>query len=183
MSAAAEARGAAVELLEIAHAFDYPRAEFWEQIDPGRTQGEREEEYQSAFDIGGASLYEGFHRASEGREGILEDVMRFYSFFDLHLSETERDYPDHLVTELEFLSFLAMKEAEAKAQGEDARPFQLAQRDFISRHLGIWLPAFARKLDAVGCESPIYPSLASALQELIEARSRRLEGELEGGAS
>ena len=183
MSAAAEPREAAVELLRIARALDYPRPEFREQIDPGRTQGEREEDYQSAFDVDGAALYEGFHRGSEGREGILEDLIRFYSFFDLRLSETERDYPDHLVTELEFLSFLAMKEADADAQGGDVRPFQLAQRDFISRHLAIWLPALARRLEAAGCESPLYPGLASTLQELIEARGRALKQELEGGTS
>jgi DMSO reductase family type II enzyme chaperone len=183
MSAAAEPREAAVELLKIAHAFDYPRPEFWEQADPGRTRSEREADYQGAFDVDGASLYEGFHRGSEGREGILEDLMRFYAFFDLRLSETERDYPDHLVTELEFLSFLAVNEADAKAEGKDARPFQLAQRDFISRHLGIWLPALAHKLQSAACESSNYPGLASALQKSIEVRRRELEKEIEGGKS
>jgi hypothetical protein len=98
---------------------------------------EPEDDYQSAFDVGGASLYEGFQRGSEDREGILEDAMRFYSFFELRLSETARDYPDRLVTKLGFPSFRATREADAKAQGEDTRPFQLAQRDFISRNLGI----------------------------------------------
>ena len=93
MSAAAEPREAAVELLRIARALDYPRPEFREQIDPGRTQGEREEDYQSAFDVDGAPLYEGFHRGSEGREGILEDLIRFYSFFDLPCGRHSPAYP------------------------------------------------------------------------------------------
>ena len=197
MSAATDPIKAAVDLLRIACAFDFPRPEFWEQVEgravndligsaesrviPRRTQAEREADYQGAFDIDGAPLYEGFHRGTEGREGILEDVMRFYSFFDLRLSETERDYPDYLVTELEFLSFLVMMEADAKARGNDPRPFQLAQRDFTSRHLGIWLPALARRLEATGCESTIYPDLAEALQKFVEARHDWLQEELEGG--
>ena len=182
MSAAAEPREAARELLGMARAFEFPLPGAGNRIE-GRTQSELEADYQSAFDVNGASLYEGFHRGGDGREGILEDVMRFYAFFDLRLSETERDYPDHLVTELEFLSFLAAREAEAAEKGDDPRPFQLAQRDFISRHLGIWLPALARRLETAGCGSTVYSGLASALQELVEEHRRRLEEELEGGTS
>ena len=206
MSAAAEAGEAGIDLLRIARAFDFPRPEFWEQVEgravgeliepaeakqpggaghviPRRTQAEREDEYQDAFDIDGTPLYEGFHRGAEGREGILEDVMRFYAFFDLRLSENQRDYPDHLVTELEFLAFLAMQEANAGAQGKDHRPFQRAQRDFIARHLGIWLPSLKRRVAERCPASSVYSGLAAALHEFVQSRHQWLQKELEGGMS
>ena len=182
MNIAGSPSEAARELLEMARAFELPRPQRDQDFE-GSTHDEREADYQSAFDVDGASLYEGFHRPGEGREGIFEDLMRFYAFFDLHLCETERDYPDHLVTELEFLSFLAAGEAEAAVQNRDPRPFQLAQRDFISRHLGIWLPALERRLETAGCESTIYPGLARALRELVDERRDRLEQELQGDMS
>ena len=204
MSAIAEAAEIATSLSRMARAFDFPRPEFWDQVEgramseligpveapahgarviPGRTQAEREEDYQDAFDVDDSPLYEGFHRGAEGREGILEDVMRFYGFFDLHLNENERDYPDHLVAELEFLAVLALQEANAKAHGKDPRPFQRAQRDFIARHLGIWLPSLKRRIAERCPASSVYSGLAAALLEFVQSRHQWLQKELEGGMS
>lgn len=204
MSAIAKGVEIATSLSRMARAFDFPRPEFWDQVEgramseligqveapahgarviPGRTQAEREEDYQDAFDIDDSPLYEGFHRGAEGREGILEDVMRFYAFFDLHLNENERDYPDHLVAELEFLAFLALQEANAKAHGKDPRPFQRAQRDFIARHLGVWLPSLKRRIAERCPASSVYSRLAAALHEFVQSRHQWLQKELEGGMS
>jgi len=195
MSAAPEVLDSTAGLVALARAFDYPRADFWDEIEenvpdewglpslPRRAQPEREEDYARAFNIDGMPLYEGFHRGAEGREGILEDVMRFYAFFDLKLSETQRDYPDHLVTELEFLSYLAMREAEAIGDGSDATPYQRAQRDFIVRHLDLWLPSFARRLNLLQEPASMYGPLASSLLRLVRSRSDRLNRQLEGAFS
>jgi len=44
---------------------------------------------------------------------ITEELLRFYEHFQVKLSDKERDYPDHLVAELEFMAYLAKKEVEA----------------------------------------------------------------------
>ena len=98
----------------MAQLFSYPNPEAWQRlvehrlIDPSLGQEVLEADYLAAFELGrGKSpvpLFEGMHRGDQGREGVLEDLLRFYEFFDVKLSETDREYPDHLVTELEFLA-------------------------------------------------------------------------------
>jgi DMSO reductase family type II enzyme chaperone len=171
MTPATQTAAAVAEPLRFARAFGYPRAD------------SRQADYHQAFDVDGSALYEGFHRPADGREGIFEDVMRFYDFFDLRLNDAERDYPDHLVTELEFLSYLAQKESEARARGADPAPFLRAQRDFIARHLGVWIPAFAARLEKAECASRHYADLAAELRAFVLERGRALEKELEGAKS
>ena len=43
--------------------------------------------------------------------------------------------PDHLVVELEFMAALAEMEQLTVAAGDPAATYQLAQRDFLARHL------------------------------------------------
>jgi TorA maturation chaperone TorD len=53
-----------------------------------------------------------------------------------------------MTTELEFLHYLAYREAEALEEGEDAGPYRRAQRDFIERHPGKWVPMLVQRLEA-----------------------------------
>jgi len=94
---------------------------------------------------GGASL----HGSAYGAGGMkdMEEVMRFYRHFGLALAETPRELPDHLATELEFLHFLAFREAGTLAAGADAGPWQRAQRDFVVRHPGRWVPQLRRRVE------------------------------------
>lgn len=174
--------------LTFARAFDYPRAEFWEgaevefvadNIVSHLSQEAREVEYVNAFELGGVLLYEGLHRRDEGREGILEDLLRFYHFFDLRLSADRRDYPDHLVTELEFMGYLASREAAALGHGEDPSPYRKAQWDFLARHLSVWVPLLEERI--AKCFPPSdYRQLASLLAAFIERERKRLDSSLEG---
>lgn len=167
--------------LGMAQLFSYPNTETWGLltehglVDPAIGQEDMETEYIAAFEVGRnsspASLFEGMHRGDAGRDGILQDLMRFYEFFDVRLSENDREYPDHLVTELEFLAWLCMQEQAAEGKGNDAEPFRRAQRDFITRHLAAWLPEFSRKLEATDTE---YAQYGILLAELVEAHRGRL---------
>lgn len=74
----------------------------------------------------------------------MEECVRFYHHFGLALSEAPRELPDHLVTELEFLHYLAFRAAEALERGEDPGAFRRAARDFALRHPG----RFLKKLEA-----------------------------------
>ncbi len=191
----------------LARAFDYPQAELWDQLEgkrlrdimhdsavdelpmlrldsviPYRTQAQREEEYLSTFELGGVPLYEGLHRKDAGREGILEELMRFYEFFGLRIRDQGRDYPDHLVIELEFMAYLAAREELALQEGGDVAAYRRAQRDFIVRHLGPWVPLFC---DRVRKHDPcsIYATLAAWLAAFVLEQKERLELNIEGEES
>jgi len=167
--------------LAMARVFSYPTPETWRRmsehglVNAELTQETLEAEYLAAFEVGrdtaAVPLFEGMHRGDLGRDGILEDVQRFYEFFDVKLSETDRDFPDHLVTELEFLAWLCMREQAAQREGRDVEPFRRAARDFLARHLAAWLPEFRRKLEAT---DTAYAQYGQALTELVEAHRSRL---------
>lgn len=150
--------------LAMAHAFSYPDRE------------DLEADYLAAFEMGrgmaAVPLFEGMHRGDLGREGILEDLLRFYEYFGVRLNESNLEYPDHLATELEFLAWLCLQEQAAGREGRTVQSFRLAQRDFIDRHLAAWLPAFRRRLEASGTS---YAEYGSALGELVDDHRRRLE--------
>lgn len=170
--------------MAMAQVFSYPNAESWPRlgelglVDPGITLDAMEAEYMAAFEVGReaspAPLFEGMHRPDSGREGILEDLLRFYEFFDVKLSGTDREYPDHLATELEFLAWLCLQEQAAMQAGRDAEPFRRAARDFLSRHLAAWLPAFRRRLEAT---DTAYARYGVVLNDLVEGHGERLGSE------
>jgi DMSO reductase family type II enzyme chaperone len=173
--------------LAMAQVFSYPTTETWRRmrehglVNDDLTLEVLESDYLAAFEVGPVPLFEGMHRGDLGRDGILEDLLRFYEFFDVKLSDTDRDFPDHLVTELEFLAWLCMREQTAQREGRDAEPFRRAARDFLVRHLAAWLPEFRRRLEATGTA---YGRYGQALGELVEAhRSRLDEQPQESGAT
>jgi len=165
--------------LGMAQLFSYPNPETWKRlaehgvVDPALGQEAMEAEYLAAFEVGRDSppvpLFEGMHRGGTGRDGVSEDLLRFYEFFDAKLCEADREYPDHLVTELEFLAWLCMQEH--RAAGGDAESFRRAARDFLTRHLAAWLPEFRRKLEATGTA---YAQYGTALAELVDTHRGRL---------
>ncbi len=105
-------------------------------------------EYIRLFDVGVGGppcpLYGGHYGSARMR--AMEETMRFYNHFGLSLSTKERELPDHLVTELEFLHYLSFCETQALHAGRDAGAFRRATRDFIERQVLKWLPQMAGKL-------------------------------------
>ena len=170
--------------LGMAQLFSYPNTETWKRltahglIDPALSQEALEAEFLAAFEVGRDAppvpLFEGMHRKEAGRDGILEDLLRFYEFFDVQLSEADREYPDHLATELEFLAWLCMQEQATEQKGGDAESLRRAARDFLSRHLAAWLPEFRRKLEAT---DTAYAQYGAVLAELVEDHRSRLGNE------
>lgn len=167
--------------LAMARLFSYPTAESWQRltehglVDPQLSAEDLQAEYVAAFEVGrdaaAVPLFEGMHRENMGRDGILEDLLRFYEFFDVRLSEEERDYPDHLVTELEFLASLCHREWVAQERGWNTEPYRRATQDFLERHLAAWLPEFTRKLEIT---KTAYEKYGSMLCKLVEEHRRQL---------
>jgi DMSO reductase family type II enzyme chaperone len=171
--------------MAMARLFSYPNQEAWVKlsehglVDQALDQEEMEAEYLAAFEVGRDTppvpLFEGMHRGETGRSGVLEDLLRFYEYFDAQLSDMDREYPDHLVTELEFLAWLCQLEHGVQQKDGDATPFRRAARDFLERHLAVWLPEFRRKLEAT---NTAYGQCGTALSELVAVHQGRLGEQL-----
>lgn len=180
----AEAGTVARAYLTMAQLFSFPSMDVWERlsgagvVDASLTQEGLEAEYLAAFEMGRdgppVTLFEGMHRGDLGRDGVFEDLLRFYEFFDVKLSESDREFPDHLVTELEFLGWLSMQEEAAERAGRDAEPFRNAERDFLTRHLCAWLPVFRKRLEAT---NTAYAQYGALLADVVEAHRSRLRSE------
>jgi putative dimethyl sulfoxide reductase chaperone len=104
------------------------------------------------------SLYEGMSTNAAERIGILLELKAFFSQFGLTMNKELGELEDNLTAELEFMQFLAAKEAEAIQTGRDPKPYRLAQCDFLTRHLGAWLPSLAQSAGEV--TSSFYRSAA-----------------------
>lgn len=117
-----------------------------------------ESRYIMTFDVGAprppCSPYEGIYREGVPRQKRLLAIATFYKHFGLKMSEEEgkRELPDHIAAELEFMHFLTFKEAQAREKLDEdlMRGYVLAQRDFLARHLTLWLPKFAERLATTG---------------------------------
>lgn len=132
-------------------------------------------EYTRLFDAGASGppcpLYGGLYGGA--RMKTMEENVRFYNHFGLTLSEEQRELPDHLSTQLEFLHYLSYREAEALEQGTDAGPYQRAQRDFVERQPGRWMPDLVGKL-AQNDAHPFFRALVASLADLLAWDQRRV---------
>jgi DMSO reductase family type II enzyme chaperone len=140
----------------------------WEGLRDAGDGDDLEVEYTRLFDVGVSGppcpLYGGLYGGA--RMKTMEEAVRFYNHFGLTLSESPRELPDHVTTQLEFLHYLAFREAEALGQGEDPGAFMRAQRDFLERHPGKWVPKLCARLDQ---QDPMrfFPALARGLERFL----------------
>ncbi len=144
----------------------------WEALGNAAGSGEPDDnlavQYTRLFDVGvpgpPCPLYGGLY-ASE-RMKTMEEALRFYRHFALATSPSQKELPDHLTVELEFLHFLTFKEVECLAGAGDPGPFRRAQRDFIARHPGRWVPELCERLNKHD-SSAFFRELAAALRAFL----------------
>ena len=106
------------------------------------------EEYTRLFEFGDISLYESdyiFDVTSPSKLYLKADVSGFYKAFGLKHSG---DLPDHISAELEFLSFLFIKEAFALMEGDEDKVGLVrdARVKFWREHLGSWYGKLVEKV-------------------------------------
>ena len=106
------------------------------------------EEYTRLFEFGDISLYESdyvFDVTSPSKLYLKADVSGFYKAFGLKHSG---DLPDHISAELEFLSFLFIKEAFALMEGDEDKIGLVrdARMKFWGEHLGSWYRKLVEKV-------------------------------------
>lgn len=103
------------------------------------------------------------------QSAIMADIAGFYRAHGLQAGGTERERPDHITVELEFMAFVAKKEA--LALRHDAAENAVICRDtasaFLRDHVGCWGPAFGLRARAVS-SSPWYSTLGELLALWIE---------------
>jgi DMSO reductase family type II enzyme chaperone len=150
----------------------------WDALgDAGGGEDDLAIEYTRLFDVGASGppcpLYGGLYGGA--RMKTMEETVRFYNHFGLTLSDSPREMPDHITTELEFLHFLAFREAEVLHGGGDPGPFRRAQRDFAARHPGRWVPKLRARLEAQE-PMPFFRELVCQLERfLIHDQNRLVE--------
>ncbi len=148
----------------------------WEEVDP---------EFIETFDMSPTGavpcpLYEGLVRRDQTRQEVFEDLLRFYEHFGVSFREEQREYPDRLCVELEFVAYLAQAERQALESGRQPRPLRLAQRDFLERHLLAWFPLVNQKIpNATG--EPFYVRAGSSLGRLLRNHHQYLQERLATG--
>lgn len=116
-----------------------------------------------------------------GQDGLFQQpqqlakITGFYEAFGLRPRQAERERPDHISCELEFLEFLSLKEACALLRNDDSM-LQETRKGiclFLQNHVGRFALAFARELKK--CEpAEFFGSVADVLFALIHFECPRL---------
>ncbi len=103
-----------------------------------------------------------FVRRDKG--AVLADIAGFYHAFGFEITEEFREKHDHLLAELQFTAMLLVLLARALEDGraEPAEVTRAALRSFLEDHLGVWLGAFAERLEGVS-ELPYFVAVSRAL--------------------
>ncbi|MFQ5762167.1 MAG: molecular chaperone [Candidatus Bathyarchaeia archaeon] len=93
------------------------------------------------------------------------DVAGFYRAFGLKPS---KEHPDHLVSELEFMGLLCLKEANAVAHNmvEEADVCKEAQKKFLSEHLTPWMQPLENKVKERS-KLQVYPVLLELIRRFV----------------
>ncbi|MBT3497142.1 MAG: hypothetical protein HOG20_04150 [Candidatus Marinimicrobia bacterium] len=92
-----------------------------------------------------------------------EEVTRYYEYFGYEINENSQWESDHLAIELEFLHFLCQGEMTSG----DALSFQLAQKDFIERHINLWVSSIIYRLKKQ-IAHPYWSSIFTTLDDFLQ---------------
>lgn len=110
-----------------------------------------------------------------GQPFDIADLNGFYAAFGFELAQDAPSPPDHLGTEIEFLSLLHLKKAVALQKGQlrSVRIIDQAMARFLEDHLGRWTAAFAAALQEASAAAP-FALLATVLRKAGAAECARL---------
>ena len=132
-------------------------AELWEELSPeGKFPGfswfpdfeSYEAAYIALFDVGAPEppvpLCESAHDKSTTPQELVLENTHFYEVLDLHVNPS-LTVPDHLITQLEFLSAVAYVR-EHTSDVSQQRVMSRLEHDFLQRHLLNWIGTAEEKL-------------------------------------
>jgi TorA maturation chaperone TorD len=106
---------------------------------------------------------------------VMADIAAFYRAHGLQLGGMIRQRPDGIGPQLEFMGFLALKQAHALTTGTlDLADICVdTQRSFLADHLGSWGPEYGRRMAAVA-DHDFYRAVGSFLAMWLDADMERL---------
>jgi TorA maturation chaperone TorD len=107
---------------------------------------------------------------------VMADIAGFFGAHGVQVGASERERPDHIGAELEFMSLLARKEAHAVRAGlaEPRDECRRTEAMFLRDHLGCWGPSFGRRVEQLAA-TPLYRSVGGLLTRWLEADMAALE--------
>jgi TorA maturation chaperone TorD len=110
-----------------------------------------------------------------GQPFDIADLNGFYRAFGFELSTSTPNPPDHLGTQVEFLSLLHLKRALAlgRRRLRDVQTVDHAMARFLEEHLGRWIGSFCAALREAGACLP-YALLADLVADVVSAECGRL---------
>jgi DMSO reductase family type II enzyme chaperone len=157
----------AIELL----AFD------WE-IGEAPTGDAGEDQLREAYERLFLAEHEGVRRIWGGayvadRDQNLVELRRAYEYYGLGTGNDEVPF-DHLTAEVDFMQFLAFKEAAASSP-RLGKSFRRAQVDFLERQLGDWVPQFAAAVRGAD-PTPLYAWAVDRLESFVASDAKWLAG-------
>ncbi len=96
-------------------------------------------------------------------------VIESYQREGLSKNEEFKDLPDHIVVELEFMSYLLFKEREAldKSDSNTAKEYVDRQDDFLNNYIRPWVPQLCGRIKE-GTDNGFYTALADCVSTYIE---------------
>lgn len=118
-------------------------------------------------------------RSAENSVHVIAAIASMYSTFGVRLSDTVGERPDHIAVELDFMNFLAAKEAYASDRNQVANAglCRRAQVYFLSKHLARWGSMFAGNL-AQATTASFYRSICELLDQFLAAETRYFKIEI-----
>lgn len=93
-------------------------------------------------------------------------VKDIYETAGVELSDTFKDLPDHLAVELEFMSYLAEKEANLSDSAIEADKFLEFQYNFLNNHLSKWVGTVCNTI-LNSTTNPFYAAVATLTVKFI----------------
>lgn len=121
------------------------------------------------------SLYESSYRPNVSWNDVNLDIARAYDYFGVTVDGENREHHDHVRLELQFVGYLARREA--AADGESAAA---ARRDFLDRHLLVVADGI-REATAQESGTDVYGAFVDLLWAFAKADFADLETRLDGG--
>jgi DMSO reductase family type II enzyme chaperone len=103
------------------------------------------------------------------------DAVKTYRKSGVEMDKDQKDMPDHISVELEFMYYLLAKEmeAEAAADKENTDRYRQAREDFMRRHLGAWVLKFTDKMKE-GAKTGFYRGLAECTSAFLKQEMKGL---------
>jgi TorA maturation chaperone TorD len=126
--------------------------------------------------------YEGAYGLPQmaGKSAMLADIAAFYVAFGFEPSHGQADAEDHIASELELMSALALKEAWALAESHHERAdiAESASAAFLGDHLARWAPSFVEALGTASSH-PYYVAVADLLGAWVRTDAASLGVQVE----